>query len=336
MKIAIIGSNSADSFEFNLNEAFGHMGHESRIFDIYDGKSFNLRRVGNYARILNKIGRTYSDGYDRKVFGTIFQRVENFHPELVLCVYRFTHPSFVANCKSLGCKVIQVNPDALTTFEFQQVFASDYDAWFTKDPYIVRFMKDNMHLNVFQYNEAFNCRLHAKPDVPKLEFEKQFDIDVMTYGTLYPYRARMLKAVADAGIRLKIYGVTPHRFYDHSLDGFFQHKYLTGKEKAETLYGAKIVFNQMHYAEIESVNNRFFEANGSGAFQLCDYRPILHDLLPIDPEKVSFHNIDEGIDKIKYYLRHPEERAEIAQKVYEHFMGRYTYDHLCGYILSKI
>lgn len=49
-------------------------------------------------------------------------------------------------------------------------------------------------------------------------------------------------------------------------------KYIVGKEKARILYGAKIVFNNLHYAEIESVNNKFFEINGSGAFQLCDYR----------------------------------------------------------------
>lgn len=90
----------------------------------------------------------------------------------------------------------------------------------------------------------------------------------------------------------------------------------------------------MHYAEIESVNNRFFEVNGCGAFQLSDYRPILKDLLPIDPELVSFRSIDEGIDKLRYYLAHPTERHEIADKVYRHFMENYTYDHLVLYLLN--
>lgn len=336
MKIAIIGATDADSIESNLEEAFSHAGHEARIFDIYDGRSFHLPRLGVYTRVLDKIGRTYSDSYDRKVFHRLFQRVLPFSPELVVCVYRFIHPEFVASCKRQGYKTIHVNPDALTTFGFQQVFSSPYDAWFTKDPYIVRFMRDNLHLNVFRYNEAFNIRRHVKPSMPKLEYEKKYNIDVMTYGTLYPYRAKMLEAVAAAGINLNIYGIIPHRFYQHNLDSYFQNKYLTGKEKAETLYGAKIVFNQMHYAEIESVNNRFFEVNGSGAFQLSDYRPILQELLPVDPELVSFRNINEGIEKIRYYLQHPEERAQIAEKVYSHFVQHYTYDHLVDYILSKI
>lgn len=336
MKIAIIGSKSADSLEENLREAFEYGGHDSKVFDIYDLKRFSFRPMKPYLQTLDKIMRTYSDGYDQKLFGKLFEKVKTFSPELVVCVYRFIHPTFVDWCKEQGAKVIHVNPDALTTFEYQQVFASNYDAWFTKDPYIVSFMKGNMHLNVYHYSEAFNTRVHHKPEVSKAEMEKEVGIDVMTYGTMYPYRCRMLKEVVKNGIDLKIYGTIPRRFYNHELDTCYQNKYITGKEKSRLLYGAKIVFNQMHYAEIESVNNRFFEVNGSGAFQLSDYRPILHELLPIDPKLVSFKTIDEGIEKIKYYLNHDKERYEIAEAVYRHFIEHYTYEHLITYILDKI
>ena len=36
---------------------------------------------------------------------------------------------------------------------------------------------------------------------------------------------------------------------------------LSDEEKAKKLSGSKIVFNNFHYAEIESVNNKFFEIN---------------------------------------------------------------------------
>ncbi len=335
MKIAIIGSRAADSLESNLQEAFGYAGIDAKVFDIYDLSRFSVGPIKKYVQTLDKIFRTYSDGYDQSLFGKLFERVKTFSPELVICVYRFIHPSFVELCKSQGAKVIHVNPDALTTFEYQQVFASNYDAWFTKDPYIVSFMKDNMKLNVFLYNEAFNIRGHHKPTISKSEAEKLINIDVMTYGTVYPYRCRMLKTVADSGLDIKIYGTIPHRFYNHDLDKYFQNKYIIGEEKSKLLYGAKIVFNQMHYAEIGSVNNRFFEVNGSGAFQLSDYRPILHDLLPINPELVSFKSVDEGIEKIKYYLMHDEERYEIANEVYNHFINHYTYDHLVNHIINN-
>ncbi len=336
MKIAIIGSKNSDSLESNLQEAFSFSGHDACIFDIYDLKRFRIDRLKSYTYTIDKILRTYSDGYDKKLFAKLFGHVKVFSPDLVVCVYRFIHPSFVDLCKKQGAKIIHVNPDALTTFEYQQIFASNYDAWFTKDPYIVSFMKNNMGLNVFLYNEAFNLRGHKKPDVLKADMEKQVGIDVMTYGTMYPYRCRMLKKVVDNDIDLQIFGTIPRRFYNHDLDKCFQNKYITGEEKARLLYGAKIVFNQMHYAEIESVNNRFFEVNGSGAFQLSDYRPILKDLLPIDPDMVSFKSIEEGIDKIKYYLSHDEERYEISQTIYNHFIRHYSYDNLCAFILNTI
>lgn len=335
MKVAIIGSAKLDTIEYNLNEAFNFNGHESRIFDILDKRILHNK----YLFTLNKILSNYNDIYDRFQFIRHAKIVCDFKPDLVVCVYRFIHPDFVSYIKkNTRCKIIHVNPDQLTTFQLQQIFVSDYDAWFSKDPYIVRFMKQNMHLNALLYNEAFNVRYHQKPSVDKKEAEKQIGIDVMTYGAVYPYRAIMLQQVLNANINIKIFGMRPSRFYnsDSSLNKAFQNEYITGERKSQLLYGSKIVFNQMHYAEIESVNNRFFEAFGAGAFQLVDYRPILHDLLPIDPKLISFNGIDQAIDKIKYYLQHSSERYEIAQTIYKYFINNYSYDNLINYILNNI
>ena len=262
--------------------------------------------------------------------------IDQYQPDLIMVVYRIIHPDFVIQMKKRGYIVIQVNPDPIITFHLQQLFVAEYDVYFTKDPFIKRFMESNLKLNVKLYNEAFNKRMHIKPDADKLEYEKEFDIDVMTYGTYYPYRNRMLRILADNGIDLTLFGNTNVPFYDTSLDEYHSDYYITGESKSKVMYGSKIVLNTLVYTEVESVNMRFFEANGSGAFQLLDYRPILKDLLPIDPELVSFKSIDEAIEKIKYYLQRPEERVAIAQKTYDHFINNYTYDHLIQYILNSI
>lgn len=332
MKIVIIGSTLFDSMEYNLKEAFIQQGHSCSIVDI--SSSFWGRN--KCFRIFDIFARRYSEIYDRNAFNRVFDNVVRCDPDLVIGVYRFIHPELVRKVKNKGIRIIHINPDALTTFELQQIFVEPYDAYFTKDPYIVHFMKDNMKLNVYHYNEAFNIRSHDKPNMEKSVCEKEVGIDVMTYGTMYPYRCRMLKCVLDAGIDIRIYGVKPNRFYDSSLNIAFQNKYIVGEEKAKLLYGSKIVFNQMHYAEIEGVNCRFFETNGSGAFQLSDYKPILKDILPIDPELVTFKNIDEAIVKIKYYLNNPTKRYEISRTIYDWFKSRYSYDNLVDIILNKI
>lgn len=336
MKIAIIGSTSYDSLEYNLHESFIYNGFQCKIFDIYNKWIYQYKALNKYTKNIDWLFRRYSDKYDKKIFLNLSKQVLNFHPDLVIGVYRFIHPIFVKKIKEQKIKIIHINPDALTTFEYQQLFVEPYDLYLTKDPYIQHFMSKNMKLNTLLYFEAFNSRLHTKPKEKKEICEQKTNIDVTTYGTIYPYRSRMLSILNKAGISLTIYGTKPNRFYNNELGLNFKNQYITGEEKSKILYGSRIVFNQMHYAEIESVNNRFFEVNGCGAFQLSDYRPILKEILPIDPELVTFKSVDEGIEKVKYYLQHPEERYTIADSIYQHFINRYTYDHLIHFILKSI
>ena len=144
----------------------------------------------------------------------------------------------------------------------------------------------------------------------------------------------MLALMKMRGIHLSLFG-NKGAYFSSELDDCFQGKYIVGEEKARILYGAKIVFNNLHYAEIESVNNKFFEINGSGAFQLCDYRPILKDLLPVDPELVSFRTINDAVEKINYYLDHPQERYDLSNLIYNHFVEHYSYDSLVKYVLDE-
>lgn len=336
MRIAIVGANTLDSLEYNLQESFSFLGHEACIFDIYDAKRYHIStKMSLVFKTLDVLGRRYSESYDVDVFKKMTNRVLGFNPDLVIGVYRFIHPLLVKLIKDAGITIIHMNPDQMTTLEYQQIFVETYDLYFTKDPYMLRFMRNNLKFNVRLYSEAFNKRLHKKPEISKIECEDLVGIDVMTYGTMYPYRTQMLAQMLKYDIQLKVFGTKPHRYYNHSLDNVFQNRFIVGEEKSQLLYGAKIVFNQMHFAEVESVNNRFFEANGSGAFQLSDYRPILKELLPVDPELVSFKTIDEGIDKVKYYLTHPKDRYVIAEKVYQHFHEHYSYEHLVSYILDE-
>ena len=176
--------------------------------------------------------------------------------------------------------------------------------------------------------------IHVSINGDKLTCEQEENIDVLAFGNMYPYRTRMLSILKKRGVHLALYG-KKGAYFSSELDDCFQGKYIVGEEKARILYGAKIVFNNLHYAEIESVNNKFFEINGSGAFQLCDYRPILKDLLPIDPELVSFRTIDDAVEKINYYLDHSQDRYDLSNLIYNHFVEHYSYDSLVEYVLNE-
>ena len=192
MKIAIIGSDSFDSLEFHLKDELNIQGNETQIFDYIkafpDKIEFGLSQLSmNYFERKNK---------------NLLQKVLNFKPELVIGVYRHIHPSVVKTIKSKKIKIIHINPDQLTTFQNQQLFVEPYDMYFTKDPFILNFMKNKLNLNVSLYHEAFNPRVHIRPTESYNILEKNIGIDVLCFGNLYPYRNRMLCNLKEKNINL--------------------------------------------------------------------------------------------------------------------------------------
>jgi len=321
MKIALIGSKDFDSLEYHLEDSFKYLGHEVFHIDIKD--------VINIPYRYNYWASKLLPAYDKNIFIKIADKVIEQKPDIVIGTYRFIHPDCIRKIKKKlpSTPVIHINPDALTTFEYQQIFVSPYDAYFTKDPYIVDFMRNKMKLNAYYLPEALNPRVH-KPPLKKNrdKMENEVCIDVVAFGTMYPYRANMVKQLMNAGIKVTLFGVPDKRFPIPEIISNFRNEYITGDRKAEILYGSKIVFNNFHYAEIESVNVKFFEIYGIGGFQICDYKPTIEEYSKVDSKKFTYHTIDEAIDLIKYYLPKQDERYTIAQEQMDHFREHHTYE----------
>ncbi len=80
---------------------------------------------------------------------------------------------------------------------------------------------------------------------------------------------------------------------------------------------------------------RTFEASAAGGFQLAAAdRPELHRYFDIPGELDLFRNTQELEEKIEWYLAHPDERMEAAQKAQTRTMNRDTYDHRVEQILE--
>lgn len=328
MKIALLGSKNYDSLEFHINDSLVFLQHDVFHIDIND--------VINISYRLNYWGTKLIKNYDEFVFRKIAYEIIEQDPELVICTYRFIHPICIQILKKNlpNVPVIHVNPDAITTFEQQQIFASPYDAYFTKEPFIVDFMKNKMGLNTFYLPEAFNPRIHKTPIKSRIEVEKEIDIDVVAFGTMYPYRAKMVGELINNGVKMQLFGTSDKKFPKKEITENFRNEYITGDRKAEILYGSKIVFNNFHYAEISSVNAKFFEIAGIGGFQICDYKSTIEEYSIISPDKFTYKDINGAIDLIDYYLNNPEERHQLALDQSNHFRENHTYEHRINEILK--
>jgi hypothetical protein len=101
-----------------------------------------------------------------------------------------------------------------------------------------------------------------------------------------------------------------------------------GTEMYRALKQGRIVLNihiDFVYNDEDSVGNmRMFEATGSGSFLLTDYFPKISQYFEPGKEIETFRNQNELIEKIGYFLDHPDEREEIARKGQERCLRDYS------------
>ena len=84
------------------------------------------------------------------------------------------------------------------------------------------------------------------------------------------------------------------------------------------------------------INPRTFELAGCGAFQLVDERTLLPEAFEIGREIITFNSFSDLTEKIQYYLEHPQERVEIAQRARARVLRDHTYDKRIEQMLSVI
>ncbi|MDH4152461.1 MAG: glycosyltransferase [Nitrospira sp.] len=86
----------------------------------------------------------------------------------------------------------------------------------------------------------------------------------------------------------------------------------------------------------EQIKGRNFEIPGCGGFQLTGNADNLEQYYQDGREVVIFHDNDELIDKIRFYLAHEEERSVIAQAGHERTLREHTYAHRFRDIFSTM
>jgi spore maturation protein CgeB len=77
---------------------------------------------------------------------------------------------------------------------------------------------------------------------------------------------------------------------------------------------------------IGQIKARLFEVPGSGGFLLSEAAPHIDDYFAVDSELATFTGTDELIEKIRYWLEHEDERAQVANRGYARVRAEHTYD----------
>ena len=161
---------------------------------------------------------------------------------------------------------------------------------------------------------------------------KRYRSDVALVAWHYPNRTEVVKALA--GLDLKVWG----KGWAGAVHGIrSKDTFVEGREASKIYSAASIGLNihsdQTHQA---GLNCRAFELPASGTFQLTDYVEGMEELLLPGKEVAVYRSPEEALERATYYLKRPEERAEILRRGRERALREHTYLHRMRSLLKTM
>jgi hypothetical protein len=152
--------------------------------------------------------------------------------------------------------------------------------------------------------------------------EKSLDLAMVGRldGAKYTYRRKCMQAINEVGAAT------------NKVDKHYEYP-----EMADVYRRSKIGLNVSRDDYLEDANLRCFEVMAGGALLLTPGPTELTQLgLQDGKHFVSFRSEDDLTRKVNYYLRHDEEREEIAMRSRAETLDRFTYDRWAGRLVERI
>jgi spore maturation protein CgeB len=84
------------------------------------------------------------------------------------------------------------------------------------------------------------------------------------------------------------------------------------------------------------IKGRIMQIPACRAFQLCTPAPCVEDYFIPDKEIVIANDMNELVDKARYYLTHDKEREEIAEAGYQRCLREHTWENRMSKILGEL
>ena len=110
--------------------------------------------------------------------------------------------------------------------------------------------------------------------------------------------------------------------------------FATGEAYTNHFREAAINVNLVNGNAESGLNMRHFEITAAGGFMLCYRQPELASFFEIGKECVVFENEQDLLEKIGYYLDHPDERVEIAMAGQKRTLSQHLFRHRLATILQ--
>ena len=168
---------------------------------------------------------------------------------------------------------------------------------------------------------------------------REYGCDVVTVGTVdrhpgYLQRLHALNRLISEGFRVKWWGRKLSFRRNHLRDYLspaaraFGGRKVWGETYAKACRAAAIFLTIPREPELPGgLSNRALWVTGLGCFYLSLYRQGIEEFFELGREIEVFHNEDEMVAKVRYYMAKEEEREQIARAGQRRTLGNYTNHH---------
>lgn len=204
----------------------------------------------------------------------------------------------------------------------QQADFSNYDLMLSSFPHFVKQFKAQ-GLNSYYFNLGFEPKI-----LPRLKPQKIYDtVFVGGLSREHKNRIQFFEQLAEK-TALAWWGYGVENLADNSpLKKAYQGP-AWALTMYENLFNARISLNQhIDVARNYANNMRLYESTGVGTMLLTDYKDNLHTLFGVDTEVAVYHNAQDCLGKIDYYLTHEKERQQLAEAGQHRTLNEHTYHH---------
>jgi spore maturation protein CgeB len=161
---------------------------------------------------------------------------------------------------------------------------------------------------------------HPMPELPKIH-------DVSFVGARYGIREKIITALRDAGISVSAFG-----------NGWEGGK-LPIEDVPRLFAQSKIVLGVGtigHCTDFYALKLRDFDGAMSGSFYLTHDNPDLKTLYEIGREIETYRDIEDCVEKVKWYLAHDDERELIASAGRRRALKDHTWHHRFSSLIASL
>lgn len=167
-----------------------------------------------------------------------------------------------------------------------------------------------------------------------MNLEKKYDVTFI--GTPIVDRYEYIKFLKESGVNIKLFGVGWQNYHD--LKDIYEGP-LYNEDYPKVINQSKINlnFSKTLYKKGKSgqLKERVLEVPACGAFLLNEYTSMNLEFINKKKE-INFRNKEELLKKIKYYLKHEEEREKLAKEVYKYIVKYHSWETLFSDFFNKI